>query len=572
MTPIELNEQPAEPRTMFPFLARRTAHRSVLVEFNPYQILVAEIIRPRRGAVVVESAAEFNRGDIEGLHRWIDTTDHGWKSRATVICGLVPQRSIVQRETVLPERLREVDYLEEIAEERQKGRFLSATPFRMFNSRTWTLRAVSAADGTQLPAQGPARAALLCGMPNDDVLKVQEQFFNKHLVRERIEPALLSLFGAVYSDIERRGGSQAVVIVVIYPTSTAVYILGKEGVHTPNPVLHGLDSIIETGRKELGEIDETEVLARLQAGNADLTKHAAKLVRRIGRDLKPVVDSFEMTTGQPVEEILCAYLPSNLNWLAEPLARAVGRTPLNIDYKKWMSSVGLQMADGGPTFGLHWLGALGLAANLPEVTGLPAKGSGVGEGSYHRRWHVDCSVPLGADDPKLSSRRFIEAAMAVSLATLAIVVTLWQGYAARALKADTHYWEKQMADSRKLFEELNTATATLKTRSAVLDRAYELMSASYQHSNLFIELGRTIPPRMRVDRIETNDARITISGSLLEPAEEASGTLGQHMDDIRRNPELGPLFSQIAITSLQRRTNGDTVIFELTLRLKRPEL
>lgn len=131
------------------------------------------------------------------------------------------------------------------------------------------------------------------------------------------------------------------------------------------------------------------------------------------------------------------------------------------------------------------------------------------------------------------------------------------------------YWENQLAGNKKLFEDLNAARVALKAKTAVLDRAYEMMGESYQHTNLFLDLGRTLPPRMRVDRIETNDRRVAISGSLLEPAEEASGTLGRHMADIRRHPKLGPLFSNIAITSLQRKANSNAVIFELTLRFQR---
>lgn len=548
---------------------QRPARRTLLIEFNPYQILAAEISRPRRGPVVLESAAEFTREDTDGLRRWIEAGDRGRKSRVTAICGLVPHRGIIQRESVLPDRLAEPGYLAEVFEEQQKGRFLSATPFKIFHAKTWTLRALSAVDGTALPHSGPPRPALICAMARNEALEVQQRLVESHVTRDRIEPGLLSLFGALYGNMEQRGGSRAIVVVVIHRNVTAIFILGKEGVHTPNPVLHGLDSIIEIGRKELGEIDEDEVQTQLHIGAPEIIKHGAKLVRRIGRDLKPVVDSFEMTTGQPVDEIYCASLPPTLQWLADPLAQATGRTPLAFDCASWLPTAGLQLAEGGPTFGPHWLGALSLVAHLPETSSLNTQAR-AGDATYHRPWHIDCSVPLETDQRKLAGRPFVTGAVACAVAAFALVVTAWQLYATYSLRADTQYWAKQMTGNRRLFEELNTATAALKTQTAVLDRAYEMMGESFLHSNLFINLGRTVPPRMRVERIETNDERVAISGSLLEPAEEASGTLGRHMDDIRRHPDLGPLFSHIAITSLQRQVNSDFVVFELTLRLKRP--
>src|SRR5260221_6167273 len=70
---------------------------------------------------------------------------------------------------------------------------------------------------------------------------------------------------------------------------------------------------------------QTCLRERLQHADDELLLRAGKFVRAIGRDLKPLVDSYEMTTGQPVGEIYCAYLPAALSWIAEPLAHVVGR-------------------------------------------------------------------------------------------------------------------------------------------------------------------------------------------------------------------------------------------------------
>jgi len=153
---------------------------------------------------------------------------------------------------------------------------------------------------------------------------------------------------------------------------------------------------------------------------------------------------------------------------------------------------------------------------------------------------------------------------------LGAVAASWQLYATYSLRTDTLFWEKQMAANQQLFTELKAASVTLRKQSVTLDRAYDLMAEPFQMTDLLINLGRTVPPHMRIDRIESNDARVAISGLLLEPAEEASGTLGRYMNDLRRNPAVGPLFSHMAITTLQRKTTGEEMIFELTLRLNSP--
>lgn len=566
-TPIVREDRPRP--LMFSKLSKRRTRRILVVEFNPWQILAAKISRSPRGPMALEAAAEFDRDDIAGFDAWLESNDEDGKGWMTIVCGIVPRQGVLLRENVQTRRLAEPDYLADLVQDQQKGRFLTSTPFKVLSSATWTLRAVSAMDGDQLVPDGTTRPALICGMANDETREIQQRLIDHRVIPDRIEPGLLSLFGAIYGTMEQRDDQRAVVVIVIHPGVTAVYILGKKGVHTPNPVLHGFDSIVELARKQLGAKDDAEARSQLQNAGRELLGHAAKLVWRIGRDLKPVVDSFEMATGQPAEEIFCANLPPGLGWISEPLARVAGRTHYTFDCNQWLPTAGLQVVDSGRRFGPHWLGVLSLAAHLPDESGAKVKREEGADPAFHRPWHVDCRIPDHLNDRKFAGRRLLAGAIAGTVVLFAAAATAWQLYATQSLRSDTRHWEKQMTESRKLFDELTAATAGVKSQSAVLDRAHELMASPYQLSDFIINLGRTIPARLRVDRIETNDLRIAISGAVLEPAEEASRTLGRYMDELRRNPAIGPLFSSIAITSLHRKTDADAVIFELTLRLQR---
>ena len=53
-------------------------------------------------------------------------------------------------------------------------------------------------------------------------------------------------------------------------------------------------------------------------------------------------------------------------------------------------------------------------------------------------------------------------------------------------------------------------------------------------------------------------------------AEEASTTLGNYIDELKRNSAVGPLFASIALTTFQRKPDGSEAIFELTLKPLHP--
>jgi hypothetical protein len=181
---------------------------------------------------------------------------------------------------------------------------------------------------------------------------------------------------------------------------------------------------------------------------------------------------------------------------------------------------------------------------------------------------VDCRLSADLSSNQLVGRRFLTGAIASTLAAFVLTITLWQAYVTYSLRTDTIFWEQQMARNRTLFDELTKATRLLGSRTIRLDFAYDLMGGPYQVSNFIISLGRTLPPHMRIDRIEANDTRVALSGGLREPSEEASRTLGRYLDELRHSPAIGPLFSSIGLTSLQREENSDTLAFEITFKLK----
>lgn len=558
----------ARPR-IFASLSRRGPRRSLVVEFNPNQILAAEITRPYRGPAVIESAAEFERKDTVGLGRWVEDGAEGRKAWLATVCGLVLPRGVIHRETLQLRELNEPHYIAGVIEQQQKNRAQTATPFKA-DPDDWTLRAVGALDGTPLLADGPARPALICGIAHEELTRVQQRLFDDRLHTERIEAGLLPLFGTIYGCMERNRDTRAVVLAIIHPKVTSVYILGKEGVHTPYPVLHGFDSIVELARKELGIVDEEEARRRLRDGDQELVGLATKLVRRIGRDLKPVVDSYEMTTGQPVEEVFCPYLPPGLVWLGGPLARSIGRTAMTIDCADWLTKARLRPAEGVKGIGPHWLGVLSLAADLPEPAAVKSARALGEDRAYQRPWHIDWKPAEEGADRSVVSRGFLTSAIVGALLVLAAAVTGWQFYVTQALRTDTVYWESRMKGNRQLFDELTATSAQLKTQSGILKSAFDLMHAPFAQTDFMLNLGRTLPARMRIDRIDMNDTQAALNGVLFEPAEEASVTLGHYMEELRRNRAIGPLFSSIAIKSLHRRNDTEAVVFVITLQLKAP--
>lgn len=546
--------------------------RSLLIEINPHQVLVAGITRQRRGPVTIDFVAEFDRENTAALRLWIEGKKDLRKKWMASVCGFIAQRGMLQRETLRASDLADPAQLIASIRDRQTLRFsASSAPFQHVNPEQWTFRAVNALNGTPLPEGDSTRPALLVGLANDELHEIQQLLLDNRLMPQQLEPALLPLFGTIYQIMERRHQPRAPVVVVIKPENTAVYILGKEGVHTPGHVPQGLNALVQQVRKEFALESDAEALRRLMDPDEELRKRARKLLRQLGAELRPVINSYEMTTGQPVGEVYCAYLPPALAWLAEPLMKVIEHEPMPVNCQQWMPTVGLQAADGLPPLGPHWLGALSLAADLPEAVGSMPEITQAESESFLRPWHPDCRLSIEASGTRLGvGRDFLATAGSVALMLLTLMVAAWQGYVTRSLREDTAYWQQQMATNQQLTDELTATLADLRARTSRLNHAHALMREPEVATEFLMNLGRTLPPRLRIDRIESNDHRVLLAGSLLEPAEEASRSLGRYMESLRRTQAIGGLFTTISATSLQREADTDTLVFEITLQYRPP--
>ena len=536
-------------------LFNRHSRRGLLIEINPYQILAAGISRLDESPLVLDCAAEFDRDDDAGLHQWLGVNFEKQNTWVPVICGFVPPDGLLQRESLQSRRLAEPDYLPNIVKEQ----------YKIENPGNWKLQTLSQLEGLPLLPEGTHRPALICGVSHNDVHLVQQHLLDHRLLPYRLEMGLLPLFGVIFDCKARRSDKRAVVVVNIEQEHTVAYILGKEGVHTSGAVRHGFASIVQAARKEFGLGDAAAVRERLNLADEELLLRATKFVRAIGRDLKPLVDSYEMTTGQPVGEIYCAYLPPALAWITEPLAQVVGRTPFTMDCTEWLPTVNLQTSNGVPAFGSHWLGALSLVADLPgpKLEKAPKE-----DAAHQGPWHIDCRLSAQLPSGDLVRRRFLPNVIAATLVACALMVTLWQLYVRHTLSTDIVFWQQRIADNQQQVDELNVLNRSLGDQSTRLDYAHELMGAPYEVTDLMMHLGRSRPPNVRIDAIDGNATGLAMRGGLSEPSEQGSRTIRRYVEDLRRNPAIGPLFASIALSTLDRQESTDTLTFEITFKLK----
>jgi hypothetical protein len=221
-----------------------------------------------------------------------------------------------------------------------------------------------------LTPDSSSRVALFLGVPWSAAREAQVRLRDWGVRPRRLELGTPVLLGGLSRYASITAYPHLIAVCEIYRNQTHLYLIGKDGVHTPPPLPHGLLSIEEAAMKELSAPDAAAARKMLEQPTDELKHHGRRLIRMLSRHLRPAVDYFEMQTGQRIGALFCAHLPERLSWLEEALAAAVDLEYFAPDYSKWLPSVGLE-APGHAMLGPSWFQPLSLVAQLAPGPATP---------------------------------------------------------------------------------------------------------------------------------------------------------------------------------------------------------
>jgi hypothetical protein len=184
-------------------------------------------------------------------------------------------------------------------------------------------------------------------------------------------------------------------------------------------------------------------------------------------------------------------------------------------------------------------------------------------------WHVDCRLVAELPEDSVVGIRFITYAVSCAIALGAVLFTGWYGYADLSLRRQIEDASLRLEDDHWEVVEIRRLQHFYENASKQIESAYSEIKNPILISGFMSDLGRTLPGRMVVDTVQYGDGKILIRGRLRESSEQASILLGKFLDKLRADSDVGPHFTSINVTDLDRSPDDDQImLYSLTLRLK----
>lgn len=340
------------PLARFSSIFSRRERTGVLINITECSIQLARLAALHERPVKLDRLTELPVEADSAITAWFKEAFPNRNESLPAYCGFHPPERIISREPVNLRRLHEVSYLQSLVCDYAK------IPLAV----DWQISLLHPSEGSSLSADSVPRAGLLIGVPDTAAREIQPRLLGWGVYPRRLELGTLPLLGGLSRHLELNSYPHALVVCEISQNQTRVYFLGKDGVHTPAALPHGLQSIEEIAMKEFGVSD---AVARQQLSDPaeNMRAQGRRLVRVLARHLRPAVDYFEMQTGQRSGALFCAHLPGRLMWLGQALSAAVDLEMFLPDYATWLPAVGLEVAEPG-SLNPTWLQPLSLLAHL----------------------------------------------------------------------------------------------------------------------------------------------------------------------------------------------------------------
>jgi hypothetical protein len=189
---------------------------------------------------------------------------------------------------------------------------------------------------------------------------------------------------------------------------------------------------------------------------------------------------------------------------------------------------------------------------------------------YKGPWRVDLRLISELPEDDVVGRKFLINSITGTILLLVALVTGWHFYLRMSVASELETWRETLNRNRAASNEVKNLRTLLFGDAAKVEYAHGQLHSPIALSRLLVELGRTRPDIVRLEKIEGDDAAVLIRGSMLESSTtRASQILGRYVEQLRKHPVIGEGFSSITLAGIGRDENAEGLItFDLALRAK----
>jgi hypothetical protein len=183
-------------------------------------------------------------------------------------------------------------------------------------------------------------------------------------------------------------------------------------------------------------------------------------------------------------------------------------------------------------------------------------------------WHPDFRNAQRLPDTKVIRTSFLISATSVLVASVLLITFSYQAYQLKELQAQIDGWQHQIDRDKGPSDHAVALYKKFQAESARVNEVTSFLNSRPSVSELLLNLGKTLPDYVAIDRFDLSSAIMNIRGTVRGAPDQASGRASTYLQLLKSDPFFAERFSDVALLSLNRGTQNNGLVLELAFKLK----
>lgn len=335
-----------------------TKKSTFVVEFRPTTIRAIRASSDH-APVVIDDAIEIDlrkEPDVGARIRAFAGAKSGAYMHA--LCSVYPESRIVRHLVLEAGRGKETDFV---------LKFLRSSVG--IDPEGFAVFCLSAVDGSEVDLSASnKKPLLLCGAPRSEIVQAQKLLVDAGVYPSRLELGTMASVGFLKEAVRGGEDGSPLLFLEIDAESTNVVIVGSNGVEMARKIDCGATHIATALKEEMSLKDEMAAEKILNSRDFDLGPIAAKILRKLLRELQSSIGFFEVQTGHSVSRLFCLKQGRTQGWLEQSIGDLLNLAPLKLETRSWLAdrSVSFGSDEVAAKIDLTWSGILAMLLNLEK--------------------------------------------------------------------------------------------------------------------------------------------------------------------------------------------------------------
>jgi hypothetical protein len=183
-------------------------------------------------------------------------------------------------------------------------------------------------------------------------------------------------------------------------------------------------------------------------------------------------------------------------------------------------------------------------------------------------WHPDFRNAERLPDTKIIRTSFLVNGAAMAVAAVLVVWLSSQTYQLRELNRQVAEWQRQIDRDKAPSEKGIALYKQFQAETAKLAQVDAFLKSRPLVSELLLQLGRTLPEYVALDRFELGSVTLTIHATVRGAPDQASGRASTYLQLLKADAKLSELFSDVSLVNLSRSAVSGSVGVDITFKLR----